>query len=136
MALSGTCPPRTDGERDRGFRIPGLGEREEVLARAHRRRLVAGQPPEAADGSRSDLCAGTLAQGNDAPRELDEGLGRFSFNVTGRPSPEKVRRLVELLDNGMLRVPLQRRYPLAEAGKALQALTTSHTQGKLGIDIT
>jgi NADPH:quinone reductase-like Zn-dependent oxidoreductase len=53
-----------------------------------------------------------------------------------RPSPVNVRRLAELLDKGTLRVPLQRLYPLAEAGEALRALATSHTQGKLGIVIT
>jgi NADPH:quinone reductase-like Zn-dependent oxidoreductase len=42
----------------------------------------------------------------------------------------------ELLANGTLRVPIQRVYTLDQAGDALQALSTTHTQGKLGITIT
>jgi NADPH:quinone reductase-like Zn-dependent oxidoreductase len=47
-----------------------------------------------------------------------------------------LQRLAELLDKGELRVHIQRRSQLAEAGEALQAWATSHTRGKLGILIT
>jgi hypothetical protein len=32
-------------------------------------------------------------------------------------------------------VPIQASYPLAQADQALNALTTQHTQGKLGITV-
>jgi NADPH:quinone reductase-like Zn-dependent oxidoreductase len=63
-----------------------------------------------------------------------EGEGRF--NVMAVPSPANLQRLGELLAEGTLRVPIQRSYPFEQAGEALQALPTTHTQGKLGITIT
>ena len=63
-----------------------------------------------------------------------EGEGRF--NVMAVPSPTNLQRLGELLADGALRVPIQRSYTLEQVGDALQALPTSHTQGKLGITIT
>ena len=62
-----------------------------------------------------------------------EGPGRF--NVTARPTQANLLRLAQLLDDGTLRVPIQRTYDLADAGAALQALTATHTQGKLGVTI-
>jgi NADPH2:quinone reductase len=62
-----------------------------------------------------------------------EGPGRF--NVMAQPAPANLRRLAELLDSSRLRVPIQRSYRLEEAGEALQALSTSHTQGKLSLTI-
>lgn len=62
-----------------------------------------------------------------------EGPGRF--NLIAESTPEKLQRLAELLDNGMLRVPIQKRYELEQAGEALQAFASTHTQGKLGITI-
>ena len=63
-----------------------------------------------------------------------EGEGRF--NVMAVSSPANLQRLGELLADGTLRVRIQRAYPLEKAGEALQALPTTHTQGKLGITIT
>jgi NADPH:quinone reductase len=63
-----------------------------------------------------------------------EGEGRF--NVMAVSSPANLQRLGELLADGALRVPIQRAYPLDQAAEALQALPTTHTQGKLGITIT
>ena len=63
-----------------------------------------------------------------------EGDGRF--NVMAVSSPANLQRLGELLAAATLRVPIQRSYPLEQAGEALQALPTTHTQGKLGITIT
>jgi NADPH:quinone reductase-like Zn-dependent oxidoreductase len=56
-------------------------------------------------------------------------------NVMGVPSPENLDRLGQLLARGTLRVPIQRRYDLADAAEALQALGTTHTQGKLALRI-
>jgi NADPH:quinone reductase len=63
------------------------------------------------------------------------GEGRQRFNIGAEPKPENLKRLAELLDNGTLRVHIQRRYGLAQAAEALQALSGSHTQGKLGLTI-
>ena len=62
-----------------------------------------------------------------------EGEGRS--NVMGVPSPENISRLGGLLADGTLRVPIQRTYELAQAGEGLQALATTHTQGKLALTI-
>ena len=63
-----------------------------------------------------------------------EGAGRF--NVMAVPSPQNLQRLAELLDGGRLRVPIQQSYGLAHAGEALQALSATHTRGKLGLTIS
>ncbi len=63
-----------------------------------------------------------------------EGEGRF--NVMAVSSPANLQRLGELLAAGTLRVPIQRSYLLEQVGEALQALPTSHTQGKRAITIT
>lgn len=62
-----------------------------------------------------------------------DGPGRF--NVMAEPTPANLQRLAELLDSGALRVPIQRTYRLEEAGEALAALPTGHTQGKLSLTI-
>lgn len=63
------------------------------------------------------------------------GEGPERFNVMAEPDPAKLERLAELLDAGTLRVPLQKSYPLEQAGDALAALQATHTQGKLGLVI-
>jgi NADPH:quinone reductase-like Zn-dependent oxidoreductase len=62
-----------------------------------------------------------------------EGPGRF--NIVAEPTPANLKRLAELLDAGALRVHIQRNYSLEQAGDALVALPTTHTQGKLGLTI-
>lgn len=62
-----------------------------------------------------------------------EGTGRF--NIMAQPTPANLQRLAELLDACTLRVPVQRSYRLEQAGEALRALPTTHTQGKLGLTI-
>ena len=62
-----------------------------------------------------------------------DGPGRF--NLVAEPTPANLQRLAELLDAGKLRVPIQRSYRLEQAGEALEALPTTHTQGKLGLTI-
>lgn len=60
-----------------------------------------------------------------------EGPGRA--NVMASPTTANLERLAQLLEAGALRVPIQRSYPLEQAGTALEDLATKHTQGKLAI---
>ena len=60
-----------------------------------------------------------------------EGPGRV--DVVAAPDPDALTRLGGLLDEGALRVPIQRAYGLEEAGEALSALGAEHTQGKLAL---
>ncbi len=76
------------------------------------------------------MAAGRLASPLGA---AGEGAGRF--NIMAQPTPANLLRLAELLDAGALQVSLQRSYQLEQAGDALQALPTTHTQGKLGLTI-
>jgi NADPH:quinone reductase-like Zn-dependent oxidoreductase len=62
-----------------------------------------------------------------------EGAGRF--DLIAEPTTANLERLAALLEDGSLRVPIQRSYPLEQAGDALQALPATHTQGKLGLTI-
>jgi NADPH:quinone reductase-like Zn-dependent oxidoreductase len=62
-----------------------------------------------------------------------EGAGRF--NLWAQPTPANLQRLAELLDAGTLRVSIHHSYRLEQAGEALQALPTTHTQGKLSLII-
>jgi NADPH2:quinone reductase len=62
-----------------------------------------------------------------------DGPGRS--NVMGSANPANMRRLSSLLEEGALRVPIQRGYGLGEAGEAMQALAAEHTQGKLAISL-
>src|SRR5215207_3874553 len=64
------------------------------------------------------------------------GEGSERHNVMAVPSPENLQRLGQLLDAGTLRAPVQRTYGLDQAGEALRAFGTAHTQGKLGIQVT
>jgi NADPH:quinone reductase len=62
-----------------------------------------------------------------------DGPGRF--NLMAEPTPANLERLAALLDDGSLRVPIQRSYRLEQAGEALQAFSAAHTQGKLGLTL-
>lgn len=62
-----------------------------------------------------------------------EGPGRT--NLMASPTTANLERLAKLLDAGTLRVPIQDTYPLEQAGAALEALASKHTQGKLAITI-
>jgi NADPH:quinone reductase len=64
------------------------------------------------------------------------GEGPQRFNLVAQSTPETLQRLAELLDNGTLRVHIQERYELGQAGEALDALSSSHRQGKLSIGIS
>jgi NADPH2:quinone reductase len=56
-------------------------------------------------------------------------------NIMAPPSRENLARLARLLDDGILRVPIQDSFGLDEAGAALQAFGSRHKHGKLGIRI-
>ncbi len=62
-----------------------------------------------------------------------DGPGRI--NVMAAPTPENLERLAGLLSDGMLRVPVYATYELSQAPDALNALSTTHTQGKLAIRV-
>ena len=62
-----------------------------------------------------------------------DGPGRT--NVMSQPTTANLDRVAELLDSGALKVPVQATYELDRAGEALQALGTTHTQGKLAIHV-
>ena len=62
-----------------------------------------------------------------------EGPGRT--NLMASPTTANLERLAQLLEAGKLRVPIQRTYPLEQAGTALESLAARHTQGKLAIAI-
>lgn len=62
-----------------------------------------------------------------------DGPGRI--NVMAAPTRENLQRLAGLLGDGMLRVPVYATYELAQAPDALNALSTTHTQGKLAIRV-
>jgi NADPH2:quinone reductase len=62
-----------------------------------------------------------------------EGPGRTMVIAT--PTPENLQRLGGLLADGVLRLPIQATYQLAQAPEALAALATMHTRGKLAIRI-
>jgi NADPH2:quinone reductase len=62
-----------------------------------------------------------------------EGPGRT--NVMAAPTTENLQRLAHLLDAGTLKVPIQHTYPLDQAADAMNALATTHTQGKIALQI-
>ena len=62
-----------------------------------------------------------------------DGPGRI--NVMAAPTPENLQHLARLLGDGTLRVPVYATYELAQAPDALDALSTTHTQGKLAIRV-
>jgi len=88
--------------------------------------------PDGFDANASALKAG--GRGSTPLGAAGEGPGRS--NIMSAPSAESLERLARLLDEGALRVPIQRSYDLAQAGEALQALGTTHTQGKLVLEVT
>ena len=62
-----------------------------------------------------------------------DGPGRI--NVMAAPTRENLQRLAGLLGDGMLRVPVYATYELSQAPHALDALSTTHTHGKLAIRV-
>ncbi len=66
-------------------------------------------------------------------RAAGEGPGRH--NIGGSAEDGALDKLGRLLADGVLHVPIQRTYPLEEAGTALSDLQAKHTQGKLAVAV-
>jgi NADPH:quinone reductase len=71
-----------------------------------------------------------LASSNGA---AGDGPGRF--NLYAQPSLENLERLAGLLDAGTIRVSIQERFELAQAGEALGFLAAGHTRGKVAVSV-
>jgi NADPH:quinone reductase-like Zn-dependent oxidoreductase len=116
---------------------PGLPEDEEYLAGLGAAEVVArGEAPEA--DAVIDLVSYAPEDYGDArvASPLNAaGDGPGHTNVMGAPSTENLERLAALLAEGSLRVPIQATYELARAPEALQALASTHTQGKTAISV-
>ncbi len=84
-----------------------------------------------------DVYAAALADGGRVASPVGaagEGPGRH--NVMGSGDRGAIEALAGLLGEDTLRVPIQRTYPLEQAGAALADLQEKHTQGKLGISVS
>jgi NADPH:quinone reductase len=126
-----------DEEYLRGRGVSELLDRDADIAAAVRERYpdgvdalldVVSYAPGAFDAALKQ--GGRVASPNSA---AGDGPGRT--NVLAQPTTENLERLAGLLDAGTLEVAVQDTYELARAGEALQALGTTHTQGKLAIRI-
>ena len=51
------------------------------------------------------------------------------------PTTDNLQRLARLLDAGELDVPIHETYPLDQAAAAMHALATTHTRGKIALQI-
>jgi NADPH:quinone reductase-like Zn-dependent oxidoreductase len=92
---------------------------------------VVSYTPDAFDANAAVLKPGGRAASSNSA--AGDGPGRH--NVGAVPTPENLERLARLLDDGTLRVSIQRSFSLDQAGDALAALPATHTQGKLAIQI-
>jgi len=63
------------------------------------------------------------------------GDGPDRTNVMSAPTSEKLERVARLLDGGTLKVHIQHTYPLDRAAAAMNALATTHTKGKIALQI-
>ena len=63
------------------------------------------------------------------------GEGSERHNVGAAPTPDNLQRLARLLEARTIWVPVRRTYELEQAGEALRALATEHTQGKWAIRV-
>jgi NADPH:quinone reductase-like Zn-dependent oxidoreductase len=63
------------------------------------------------------------------------GEGSERHNVGAAPTPDNLQRLARLLEARTIWVPVRRTYALEQAGEALRALATEHTQGKWAIRV-
>ena len=116
---------------------PGLPEDEEYLAGLGAAAVMArGEAPEA--DAVIDLVSYAPEDYGDArvASPLNAaGDGPAHFNVGARPTTENLDRLAGLLADGTLKVHIQATYELGRAPEALQALASTHTQGKTAISV-
>ena len=121
----------------RGLGVSELVDRGSDIAAAVRERHPDGvdalldlvsYAPGAFDAALAD--AGRLASPLSA---AGDGPGRS--NVMAVPTTENIERIGALLADGTIRVPVQGTYELAHAADALSALSGTHSQGKLAIEI-
>ncbi|KDN77604.1 hypothetical protein DF19_08375 [Streptomyces olindensis] len=63
------------------------------------------------------------------------GYGPGRTNITRGPCTEILGRVARHLVDGTIRIPLQESYDLADAAKALDALTAHHTRGKIAVRV-
>jgi NADPH:quinone reductase-like Zn-dependent oxidoreductase len=63
------------------------------------------------------------------------GQGPGRTNLMAAPTSENLERLANLLDSGIVKVPIHETYAFAQAPAAMSALATTHTQGKLALQI-
>ena len=61
------------------------------------------------------------------------GDGDRRFNLMAQPTPANLKRLASLLDDGTVRVPIERRYDLEHTADALADLAGQHTRGKIAL---
>jgi NADPH:quinone reductase-like Zn-dependent oxidoreductase len=87
----------------------------------------------APDGFNANAAALT-ARGRGASPLSAAGDGPGRANVMATASRENLERVAELVDGGVLRVPIQRSFAFDQAGDALAALG-SHKQGKVGLQL-
>jgi NADPH:quinone reductase len=83
-----------------------------------------------------DAYAAALTTGGRGVSPLSAaGDGPGRSNVMAIPTPENLERLAGHLEAGDLEVRIQGSYSLDDAGDGLHALGTTHTQGKLGLQV-
>jgi NADPH:quinone reductase len=81
--------------------------------------------------------AAVLKEGARAATPLSaagEGPGRT--NAMAVPSSENLDRLATLLSAGTIKAYTEESYPLDRAGEAMNTLGATHTQGKIGIEVS
>jgi NADPH2:quinone reductase len=129
-----------DEEYLRGLGVTEILDRDGDVAAAVRRLHpdgvdalldVVSYTPDALDGYAAALKPGGRAASSNGA--AGDGPGRT--NLIAMPTTENLERLAGVLAAGTITIPIQQSYPLAQAGRALQALATGHTHGKIVITI-
>jgi NADPH:quinone reductase-like Zn-dependent oxidoreductase len=111
----------------------------EIEARSFGVLAPGGRLVSIAGGARSDveltplrIAGAALQAGSRVLGQLGKGH-RYHF-VSAHASHERLRRLAQLVDEGVLRIRIDHRYPLAELGLAHARSERGDAQGKLVLD--